>query len=319
MEDKYLKHRYRLETYKSRDQKHICPACGKKSLVLYVDVETEDYLSTTVGRCDREEKCGYHKRPRDYFNETGTEPKKDYFFPKKPKDDKQNNTSFSAVSMKLVEATERDYQRNNFAAFLVTKFGVDATMQAIRKYRVGTCKFWNGATVFWQIDQSGKCRTGKIMLYDRITGHRVKNPVSKISWVHHLQMFNDFKLRQCLFGAHLLRDTAKPIAIVESEKTAIIASIFFPDAIWVATGGIGNLREETTRCLIGRRIYLFPDLDAESKWILKASAIPALRTAVASTWLMRNSTSEQKEQGLDIGDYLLTLPRGTPLQLSDFI
>ena len=92
-------------------------------------------------------------------------------------------------------------------------------------YRVGTSKHWQGATVFWQIAADGEVRGGKIMLYDRLTGHRVQEPFPHINWVHSVLKLPDFKLTQCFFGEHLLpyiRD--KPVAIVESEKTAILAT-----------------------------------------------------------------------------------------------
>ncbi len=38
--------------------------------------------------------------------------------------------------------------------------------------------------VFWQVDVKGRIRTGKIMLYDPKTGHRVKEPHSYVCWVH---------------------------------------------------------------------------------------------------------------------------------------
>ena len=43
-------------------------------------METGEYVSTEVGRCDREQKCGYHKRPRDFFDEHGGGPRKEYSF-----------------------------------------------------------------------------------------------------------------------------------------------------------------------------------------------------------------------------------------------
>lgn len=121
-------------------------------------------------------------------------------------------------------------------------------------------------------------------------------------WVHKLPMFSDFHLKQCFFGEHLLTGNRDPVAIVESEKIAIIASIFFPDAVWIATGGLNNPREETTACLIGRRVLLFPDLGAEEKWTRLANRIPALRTSLISTWLSRNCSEAQRAEGLDIGD-----------------
>ncbi len=313
------KYRYRLETYDPKVRKHICPGCGKRTFVRYIDVFGGEYVSTDVGRCDREEKCGYHKTPRDFFAENGKPSSKEYFFPKKKPDERLNRGSFSTVRMELVDATRRNFAHNNFVSFLTDRFGISAPVTAIFNYRVGTCKFWDGATVFWQIDIDGRCRTGKIMLYDPDTGHRVKNPTSKVMWVHKLKLFEDFHLKQCLFGEHLLDGNNGPVAIVESEKTAIIASMFFPEALWLATGGLNNLREETTRCLMGRRIFLFPDLGAEEKWAKMANCIPALRTSVLSTWLSRNSDDTAKAEGLDIGDWLLTLDGVQRLRLQDFI
>lgn len=75
----------------------------------------------------------------------------------------------------------------------------------------------------------------------------------------------DFELKQCLFGEHLLRDKAKPIAIVESEKTAIIASVYLPQFIWLAVGSLTNLNAEKCSVLKGRTVTLFPDLNGFEK------------------------------------------------------
>lgn len=48
----------------------------------------------------------------------------------------------------------------------------------------------------------------------------------------------EWELPQCLFGEHLLKKYPnKTVALVESEKTAIICSALMPDYIWLATGG----------------------------------------------------------------------------------
>jgi hypothetical protein len=44
-------------------KKHICPGCGKKSLVRYLNSEDNNYLPEQYGRCDRESKCGYNSNP----------------------------------------------------------------------------------------------------------------------------------------------------------------------------------------------------------------------------------------------------------------
>ena len=51
--------------------KHTCPECKRKSFVRYVDTEYGQYIADEVGRCDREVKCGYHEKPREYFQLSG--------------------------------------------------------------------------------------------------------------------------------------------------------------------------------------------------------------------------------------------------------
>lgn len=57
-------------------------------------------------------------------------------------------------------------------------------------------------------------------------------------------MQQEFNLKQCLYGEHLLKDKTKPIAVGESEKTAVIASAYLPQFIWVATSGASELSIE---------------------------------------------------------------------------
>lgn len=319
MNNKEIYHRYRLETYNPEIRKHICPACEKRTFVRYVDVETGEYLSNEVGRCDREEKCGYHKTPRDYFQEHDTGPNRSYFFPRPGSEEIRRNKTFSIIKPELAESTMTAYDRNNLFLYINSLWGPDAAQRILSSYAIGTCRFWPGATVFWQRDIDGRFRTGKIMLYDKNTGHRVKNPEAKIMWVHRLKMFSDFHLKQCLFGEHLLKGNTAPVAIVESEKTAAIASLFFPDVNFIATGGLNNLQSEKLGCLAWHRVILFPDLGAEEKWHEKLRTVPPLRNAKVSTWLMNNSTAEEKAQGLDIGDWLVRLPSIRTLRLQDFL
>ena len=86
-------------------------------------------------------------------------------------------------------------------------------------YRIGTSSKWGGATVFWQTDINGQVRTGKVMCYNAETGHRVKEPQAFVSWAHSELKLQDFHLKQCLFGEHLLKNSSSPVMLVESEKT----------------------------------------------------------------------------------------------------
>lgn len=70
------------------------------------------------------------------------------------------------------------------------------------------------------------------MLYDATTGKRVKHPQPHVCWVHTEMKLKDYNLRQCFFGEHLLPlYPDRKVFVVESEKTAVIASHFIPDVL----------------------------------------------------------------------------------------
>lgn len=319
MEKDNKQYRYQLEHCRGDRRKLICPNCGRRTFVPYIDVETGEYVSTEVGRCDRENNCGYHKTPKDFFQENGSGPVKRYWFPKNDAGQSFRPSGYSTISHILVEESMQRLAFNNFNVWLREHFDSKKAMEATLRYKVGGHTLWPGATVFWQIDQQSRVHTGKIMLYNHHTGHRVKDGYSRITWVHSQPEFKNFHLQQCLFGLHLLTEDTKTISIVEAEKTAVVASMFFPDALFLATGGISNLRPETCAPLKGRNVILFPDLGAEDNWRDKAATIPGLNRCIISNWLYNNSTPEMRAKGLDLADILENWHPERPLIIEDFL
>ncbi len=255
-------YRYILEPYDGMKTRYHCPSCLQrdKTFSLYIDTEIGEHIHPSVGRCNRESNCGYHYTPKQYFLNNkisfeSTQPKA-----YKPRPVKPQAQSVSFIHKKVLIASLKAHETNNFVLFLIELFGVEVVSQLVSRYFIATSKYWNGATVFWQIDTQGKVRTGKIMLYTPTTGKRVKEPFNHITWVHKALKLSEFNTRQCLFGEHLLIDKTKPVAIVESEKTAVIASVYLPKFIWVAVGSLTNLNAEKCRILKGRTVLLFPDL-----------------------------------------------------------
>ena len=177
----------------------------------------------------------------------------------------------------------------------------------MQMYHVGTAKKWGNSTVFWQVDKEGRVHTGKVMLYNPNTGKRVKEPYAKISWVHTVLNLSSFTLNQCFFGEHLLAGNNKPVAIVESEKTAIIASAYIPNYIWLATGGKnGCFNEQHFDILCGRNVVLFPDIGMEDEWQKKAFLMRRKGiNVILSDYLGQHASAEEKENGYDIADYLI--------------
>jgi hypothetical protein len=195
------------------------------------------------------------------------------------------------------------YDRNSFCLWLVQVFGEDAAFRLVDAYHVGTSKFWPGACIFFQQDTEGCIRAGKIMLYNSDNGRRVKEPFNHIQWVHKVMKIEPYALQQCLFGEHLLVvDSVKPVAIVESEKTAIVSAGFMPEFIWLATAGKNNLSREKLNAVQGRRVTLFPDLMAFDKW---ADIVKGMPGVTVSDILERRANEADRAAGLDLADYLL--------------
>lgn len=358
--------RYILEKYEGSKTRYICPSCQdkRKTFVRYIDTETGNYLPEGFGRCNRQDNCGYHKKPPletkclfvpfdeiEVCSEKAyrlTTPEKVYYLPQnqvfellekgcyvsewfltntetpvpfiqtdhkyfaegepvlittttKPKPEPK---PVSFIPFEIFKASLKGYQANNFIKFLVELFGAEIASQLISKYFIGSSKHWNGASVFWQIDIQGRVRTGKIMLYSPTTGKRVKEPFNYITWVHKALEQPEFNLKQCLFGEHLLKDKIKPVALVESEKTAIIASVYLPQFLWLAVGGKENLKPEKLQVLQGRTVVLFPDLKAFDKWQANVQELKHLAKFTVSDLLERKASESDKEKGLDLADFL---------------
>lgn len=314
-------YRYILEPYKGMNTRYRCPGCQQKdkTFSLYIDRETGEALSPSVGRCNRESKCGYHYTPKQYFQDnrhylqiptksyTLQNATKSYTSKKVIKDYPllQPEKPFSFIPFDTFKASLKGHETNHFATYLIKLFGVEVASQLVSRYFIGTSKHWNGATVFWQIDGKGKVRTGKIMLYNPETGKRVKEPFNHISWVHKAIKQPEFALQQCLFGEHLLQDGTKPVGIVESEKTAVIASRYLPQFIWLAVGSLSNLTESKCKALQGRTVTLFPDGNGFEKWKAKAKELSHIATFTVSDLLERKATEGERKQGLDLADYLI--------------
>ena len=299
--------RYILEPYSGKKSRYRCPGCqDKKSLSRYIDTETGEQLAEYVGRCDREVKCGYHYTPKQYFQDNGEalDGERGPFRPAKPPVLPEPGPA-SFIPFEAFKKSHGRYEQNYFVTYLISLFGGEVTNQLISRYFIGTSKHWPGATVFYQVDSHGRVRRGKIMLYSPTTGRRLKEPYNHITSVHAALKLHEPKPEQCLFGEHLLCGNSKPIAIVESEKTAIIASQYAPGFIWLATGGLSNLAPERCSALTGRKVFLFPDLGAYDKWNEKAKSLTGIASLQVIDLLEKKATQAEREEGLDIADFFI--------------
>lgn len=283
-----MKYKYSLDR---SSRKFMCPNCHKKTFVKYIDAETNHYLDSDIGRCDRESKCQYHKTPN------GNKPLVNL-------DQPIIQTPPSSHNDKVLGYFGRNHTNNHFVSYLLKHFVPVDVKQAIERYYIGTSNYWNGATVFWQVDEQLNVCAGKVMLYNPETGKRVKKPYPHINWMHRVLQMNNFVLQQCLFGIHNLCDYSKgsTVCIVEAEKTAVIMSIIFPGYLWLATGSKSNLKKQLMLPLKPYKIILFPDKTEYKDWNTKMVNLKKCGFNMSCSSLLEH---KNLEEGGDLVDLML--------------
>ena len=194
--------------------------------------------------------------------------------------------------------------------------------EVLTAYMVGSSVY--GHTIFWQIDQEGKVRTGKMMRY-KTDGHRDKTAPWNFDYIH-AALFRDqrhpeyddtkVEVRQCLFGLHLLnrykyKDVEQTVCIVESEKTALLMAIAYGNTakqVWMACGGLGSLNATRLAPLIAdhRNIILYPDRDGIEAWRQKAEQLHYDRVTIDTTPVTKWWRPEDGEKA-DIADVVIRI------------
>lgn len=266
----------------SKKGKIICDGCGKKTAVAYLENETGNFVTGAM-KCDRSENCGYHKKPE---NNNATI---------QVKEEPIKVTNYLPMSLVV-----KHYEMGNchLVNFLLTKFSESELIKAHHFYLLSSI---NKETIFWQIDQLEQIRSGKVMNYNPLTGKRVKDNEGKASirWMHK----QPYNLKQCLFGLFRVNENKeKIIAIVESEKTAVIMSIYVPHFIWLATGSKSGFKLEYLSPIKNRKIIGFPDKGCFKEWSDKALEMNNFGYNITISSLIENTNCED---GLDIADLYL--------------
>jgi hypothetical protein len=310
-------YRYKLEKYSSKS-KQTCPSCGRaKCFTRYIDTESGQYVDENVGICDHKNSCGYHLPPKEFKAFNDLRDLKDF----RPiqKIEVRKEKTLCEIDPYYLKLSLKCEIMSDFETFLRSRFTQEEVDKATERYFLSSNK--DGHVVYWQIDNCSRVRTGKIMAYDAITGKRLKEDNLKIknynlkiqplTWVHselkrQMLLDKNWQLSQCLFGLHLLNQFPNQrVNIVEGEKTAVIMSIFFPDKLWMSTGGFDGLNKEKLLPLKGRQIRLFPDLGCYDRWLLKAGEI--MRESGLKIGVSKCLEQCDKDLGLEDGDDLADL------------
>lgn len=255
-----MQYKYSLD---NSSKKHTCPQCGKKSFVAYLDNETKQPVDPyRFGRCDRENSCAYHLGPWE-DQELAAKARETFV----PKPEPQVVQIFPDD-----ETVNRIIKRTRTAVSPFHKYCNSKLIPNDHLIRFGVYSD-DDKTVFVFRNAAGKVCNLKYFKY-KDDGHRdkefnafsLKNPPPPPDQKDSPATVQKYFL--CLFGEHLLDpEKQKIVCVVESEKTAAVASFFYPQFDWVACGSnVGltdgqNGRPDKISVLKGRKVYWLSDAD----------------------------------------------------------
>lgn len=280
-----------LERYRSGgSNRYTCPQCGrKKCFTRYIDVRTNEYVAEDCGKCNHESSCGYHYPPRDYFHDhPDMQVKSDWDW--RSADGSRTVLSHAKllpayVPREIVQTEFFDISWAEQAAkrpstfrtwFESLPFDKERIQEVLTEYYVGGtekdilfCGNNHGpAAVFWMIDEQGRVHDAKLIAY-HADGHRVQGWGNSMRAICEKQKSGPqlSETEKVLFGLHLLnRYPQKTVCIVESEKSALVCACQYPEYLWLATGGCGNLQASKLLPLMNRNLVIYPDSGEYQKW-----------------------------------------------------
>ena len=174
-----------------------------------------------------------------------------------------------------------DLEGCNLFRWMCGMFPEDRVRETWEKYNVTTDS--HGNAVFWYVDQYGKILFDKRIFYGE-NGHRDKSFFPG----RQFRVADGYSGR-CYFGA-CVPDDGKKAFIVESEKSALLASLYYGGRRFLATGGKSNLQG------IEPNMLLVPDMDARMEWEERGQVWP--------WWEKAGMPVEQIPEHWDIGDLI---------------
>ena len=189
------------------------------------------------------------------------------------------------------------HKNNGLAKFLQSRFA--SVSDVLQRMNVGTSR--EGAAVFFYCNAKLQYEALKVVPYDSQTGKRSAG--INIPKGYQVQ---DGYVQNCFFNECAI-SAAHTVFIVESEKTAVVATLYFNDAnfVFVATGGAQKLQSLLSAklpILENKRVVLLPDNDAAGNgWMdVKKQVVADGYENVELWWLDRESP-----EGSDLADFIL--------------
>lgn len=287
MEINFILERYRP----GGGNRYTCPFCGrKKCFARYIDVRTGEYVDETCGKCDHENSCSVvHYPPREFFKDHPERDKQNTWEPYEVNGKKSvlsnakqpapflpaaiEQTEFFDIRWAEMSAKRTSTFRTWFESL---PFDSDLIQQVLADYYVGATQKdtvtaginYGPAAVFWMIDEQLRVHDAKLIAYTS-DGHRVQGWGNSMRSICEKAKIGPLleQTEKVLFGLHLItRYPEKTICIVESEKSALVCALKYPEYLWLATGGCSNLQASKLLPLMDRRLVIYPDSGEYQKW-----------------------------------------------------
>lgn len=310
----------------TRENLLLCPRCNKRTFRPYFDLVSQEKLER-FGRCNREENCGFSAFPWESLKGAGERP----FIPPAPKRERVQETFLhGGITVYLDGGSE-------LHEFIAKRFGQEELRRTYERFALGGANLHGKRfAVFWHIDEHHNIHTGKMMHYELREGSgglRCKRSAERgsVNWVHTAFSFQDQSgapvrfgqgagevvFTQVLFGLpQLQKRPFDKVAIVEGYKTAIVASIYFPDWVWLAADSKDSLsaydkeRLPLLEPLRGREVCFIPDFSEEAakRWeeVRRKAVAQGIRVSSFPSFDALRKLADKLGQGAgDLEDVLL--------------
>jgi hypothetical protein len=316
----------------TRENLKACPQCQKKRFRPYLDELTGEVLEA-YGVCNRADSCGFSEFPHELLKDAkgergelyGGKPLPSPLVRRVTAKNKREQREYLPASL----VSELD-GRSPLTDFFQERFGREALLEVLRRFPTGTAvKGGKVFSVHWHLDERGRVHTGKMMRYEKRENEVGRAVLKRLkgkgdtNWIHALldPPFSPENWTQTLFGVTQLKERPfDPVAVCEGYRTAMTASLYFPAYVWTAVDSKDTLTAYEGSCSVlaplkGREVVLFPDLGKGLEdWKRKEEALKSSGFLVTTdTRLEELATPEEREEGLDLEDFLL---RFNPDELS---
>lgn len=236
---------YGYQFEQSPKKKGTCPSCGYENVFRYYQ-DSDGNRIEDAGKCERINSCQYHAKPNYKLVKWGISEtivsesvKTDIIFP----------------DQKIL-ASIKNFEKNvssNFHKMCVSQLKIP--ISHLQKWGVGTDKEF---TVFIYKTQDNRVANTVHIKY--LESFKRDKDVNTFSLKKPKD--SNAKYKMPLYGEHqLCKEKTKIVCVVESQKTAIIASWFYPHFDFVACGAANGLTSEKLSVLFGRKIYWLADAD----------------------------------------------------------